>query len=312
MSPAAVREACGTPPDSAIRRRDGRMEHVQSESEQSGAGTAGRVPISAQELGAGNERVVFLHGLMGRGKNFTTAARGLGDDYRCLLVDLPNHGESAWTDRFDYAEQADLVADFLASGFAAQGPVNLVGHSMGGKTAMTLALRHPELVERLVVVDIAPARRPRPAKGSSSDFTHLLGSLAALDLGAIETRADADRRLQEAIPSRTVRGFLLQNLRRVDGGFRWQPNLAMLLANLDAIGDFPRTEAHFDGPVLWIAGERSDYIGEDDLPEMKRLFPRTTRVAVKDSGHWVHSEQPGTFLDILRYFLRQPAGGAGR
>jgi pimeloyl-ACP methyl ester carboxylesterase len=254
--------------------------------------------VHTTEVGETGERVVFLHGLFGQGRNFTTIARALQPEFRSLLVDLPNHGRSGWTEDFSYEQTADLVAEKLRSGFAADGPVHVVGHSMGGKVAMLLALRHPELVDRLVVVDISPV-----SHGEQGEFEHLLDSLAALDLSTISRRSEADEQLKEPIRSATVRGFLLQNLRSRGDGFHWQANLDLLRRELPAIGGFPDVSTTFDGPVLWVAGERSDYVRPEHEEDMRRLFPRTTQVTVKGAGHWVHSEQPDAFTSVLRAFL---------
>ena len=255
--------------------------------------------IHATQVGKTGERVVFLHGLFGQGKNFTQVAKALQPELRSLLVDLPNHGRSSWTDRVDYADMADSVADFLRSDFAAEGPVHLVGHSMGGKVAMVLALRHPELIDRLVVVDITPG----PSDGAG-EFEHLLGSLASIDLATIDRRSEADEALRELIPSPTIRGFLLQNLRAGDDDrYTWQANLDVLRRDLSTIGDFPTMDVTFDRPVLWMSGENSPYVQEEDEAEMRRLFPRTRLVTIKSAGHWVHSEQPTSFVSALRVFL---------
>lgn len=256
--------------------------------------------VHATEVGDTGARVVFLHGLMGQGKNFTSIAKALLPDARSLLVDLPSHGRSEWLDHVDYLEYADLVADRIR---AWGEPVHLVGHSMGGKVAMVLAQRHPDLIERLVIVDITPGHSE-----GASEFDHLLGSLDRLDLASLTRRADADAGLKDAIPSDTVRGFLLQNLRSVPpsegGGFAWQPNLKMLLSSLDVIGGFPDLDTTFDHPVLWIAGETSEYIDDEDHPAMRRLFPHTRFVTIKGAGHWVHSEQPTAFVSALKVFLQ--------
>lgn len=259
--------------------------------------------IKLQTVGPKNAPpVVFLHGLMGRGKNFLTIAKGLEPDFRSILVDLPNHGASAWTDRFDYEETADSVARRMREDLGE--PFHLVGHSMGGKVAMILALRHPDLVRRLVVVDIAPADSSR----TGSEFEHLLGSLRALDLDAVASRADADAALADPIPNPTVRGFLMQNLRRDQGGFGWQPNLELLYASLPQIADFPdQVGATFDGPTLWIAGGRSEYVTDDVVPIMRSLFPNVRKSTVKQAGHWVHSQRPQEFLGLLRTFLPDEA-----
>lgn len=263
--------------------------------------------VSMTEVGAAGPRVVFLHGLFGQGKNFQTIARGLEPEWRSILVDLPNHGASSWTDRVDYADMADAVAATLrtvpADDDATSPRFAVVGHSMGGKVAMMLALRHPELVERLVVVDIAPG-----PGGGTEEFEHLLGALATLDLEALESRSHADAQLTELIASPTVRGFLLQNLQRADGGgWRWRANLDLLRAQLDVVGGFPDVDATCDGPVLWVAGDRSDYVRPEHGERMRELFPRTRQLTVKDSGHWVHSEQPKVFTQALRVFLATDA-----
>ncbi|WKN50557.1 alpha/beta fold hydrolase [Nocardioides sp. Arc9.136] len=261
-----------------------------------------RTVHSTEVGGPGGARTVFLHGLFGQGKNFTQAARALEPDLHSLLVDLPNHGRSGWTDSVDYVDVADAVAEHLRRGFAADGPVHLVGHSMGGKVAMVLALRHPDLVDRLVVVDISPT-----GSGGTGEFEHLLDSLSRLDLAAVVRRADADRLLTADIPDERVRGFLLQNLRSHGPDFRWQANLALLRAELETIGGFPDTSViggeSFDHPVLWLAGDRSPYIRPEHDATMRRLFPRTRLVTIKGAGHWVHSEQPEAFVSALRVFL---------
>lgn len=241
--------------------------------------------------------VVFLHGLFGQGRNFMTIAKGLQPELRSLLVDLPNHGRSDWTEEVDLAEMADAVAEAVQAKVA--GPVHVVGHSLGGKVAMLFALRHPELVARLVVVDIAPGR-----SRDVSQFEQLLGALATLDLAALEGRQEADGQLQELIGNPAVRAFLLQNLHRNEQGWAWRANLTLLRSSLDAVGSFPETGGQtFEGPVLWIVGERSDYTNQADADDMRGLFPRAVRVSVKGAGHWVHSEQPAAFLATLRSFL---------
>ncbi|HJG80732.1 MAG TPA: alpha/beta fold hydrolase [Brevibacterium senegalense] len=255
--------------------------------------------LSTKTVGEGDLRAVFLHGLFGRGRNFTTAAKAIAETHTSTLVDLPNHGDSAWTDEFSYVDMADAVADTLRQGAAANGPVDLIGHSMGGKTAMVLALRHPDLIDSLVIVDISPV-----ASDNSGEFDHLLGSLKKLDLTALSSRTDADEQLQEPIPNAGTRGFLLQNLRSTDDGYAWQPNLDLLHASLRQIGGFPDlTGSTFDGPTLWVGGSESGYITDEAEPTMRELFPVTRRVTVKGSGHWVHSEKPQEFASILQAFL---------
>ncbi len=254
--------------------------------------------LHSTTIGDRGDRIVFLHGLFGQGKNFTQIAKALQPEFRSHLVDLPDHGRSEWTEAFSYEQTADAVAAHLRGGFASDGPVHVVGHSMGGKTAMLLALRHPDLVDRLVVADISPTRSE-----GAGEFEHLLDSLAGVDLTTVARRSDADEQLQGPIDNPTVRGFLLQNLRQGDDGYGWQANLDLLRRDLPAIGGWPDVEAVFDHPVLWIAGERSDYVREEHAADMRRLFPRTRLLTIKGAGHWVHSEKPEAFVSALRVFL---------
>lgn len=243
-------------------------------------------------------RIVFLHGLFGQGRNFSTIAKALLPEATSELIDLPNHGRSAWTDEVGYLAIADLVADHLRQRPADQLPVHVVGHSMGGKVAMVLALRHPDLVDRLVVVDISPV-----ASDDMGQFEYLLGALASLELDSIERRAQAEASLSEKIRNVGVRSFLLQNLRRDGDVWRWQANLELLRAELGELGSFPDLESTFDHPVLWIAGEHSDYVRPEYSEAMRALFPKVVKVSLKGAGHWVHSEQPERFIATLRSFL---------
>ncbi len=259
-------------------------------------------------LGESGPWVVFCHGLFGQGKNWTTAAKTLAGSHRVLLVDMPNHGRSAWTDHLDYVDMADAVAELLDPAE----PAALVGHSMGGKAAMLLALRHPELVERLCVVDMSPVTYE---EGGREEFGRYIRAMRSLDLAALETRAQADEAMSEAAPSPTVRGFLLQNLRRdtAEGGasWRWQPNLELLAEELDVLGSWPEDRVAdappYDGPVLWVAGAESPYVQPEHAEAMERLFPRVRKVTVKNAGHWVHSQQPEVFAEVLRRFVDAPA-----
>ncbi|MBE8528176.1 alpha/beta fold hydrolase [Amycolatopsis sp. H6(2020)] len=258
------------------------------------------VHLASTRVGSGPRRVLFLHGLFGRGRNFTSIARQLGQECTSLLVDLPDHGASDWVPEISYPLMADAVAAHLRADFAAEGPVDVVGHSMGGKTAMQLALRHPDLVQRLVVMDIAPVQ-PRDTRGNSAE---LLDALLGLDLSRLDSRAQADAALRAAIPVEGTRSFLLQNLRRIDQGWAWQPDLRGLRERLPVLMGWPAADADpYQGPVLWITGERSDYVQEEDRPAMAALFPRVRRVVIKGAGHWVHADRPAEVVSALRAFL---------
>jgi len=255
-------------------------------------------PLHTTELGESGSRVVFCHGLFGQGRNFTAIGKALADRHRVTLVDMPDHGQSPWSERFDYVAAADQVAGLLA----ADDPAALVGHSMGGKISMLAALRHPERVERLVVVDVSPVPYDH-----ATEFERYIRAMRAIDLDTLTGRGEADAALVEAVPDPTVRGFLLQSLRREGEGWRWYLNLALLDRDLDAITGWPEEAlagtAPYGGPVLWVGGGDSRYVHPEYVEAMDRWFPRNRRVTVKGAGHWVHSERPEVFLEVLRRFL---------
>lgn len=260
--------------------------------------------LSATTLGESGSTVAFCHGLFGQGKNWTAVGKGLAEEHRVLLVDLPDHGRSPRTEGFDYLDYADRVAALLDADGG--DPVALVGHSMGGKVAMLVALRRPELVERLVVVDVSPV-----AYDHAVEFDGYITAMQGIDLDSLERRSDADDALRDAVPSPMVRGFLLQSLRREGDGWHWLLNLDLLGRDLDLITGWPEERLGdvpaYDGPVLWVGGERSRYVRAEHAEAMDRWFPRARRVTVKGAGHWVHSEQPEVFLEVLRRFVdRRP------
>jgi pimeloyl-ACP methyl ester carboxylesterase len=265
--------------------------------------------LASRTVGDAGPHVVFVHGLFGQGKNWTTIAKGLADGHRVTLLDLPNHGSSPWTERVDYLDMAEQVAAELRD---LGEPVTLVGHSMGGKVAMQLALRHPELLRALVVVDVAPSDYPEAGARTddpdeeATPFAGYIAAMRALDLHRLQSRDEADRALQAAVPSRMVRSFLLQSLVR-DGAqdWRWRLNLPALARDLGYLRGFPEPPpgATFDGPVLWIAGANSTYVLPEDRARMDELFPATRLVKIKNAGHWVHSEQPEVFIETMRRFL---------
>lgn len=247
---------------------------------------------------AGHHRIAFLHGLFGQGRNWTTIARRLSDDYSSALIDLPNHGRSDWTSTVSYPAQADQVAALLTA-IAQDARWTLVGHSMGGKIAMALALRHPQLVHQLCVVDIAPVGYP-----VQREFTSYVQAMRSLDLTTLASREAADSQLADQVPNATVRAFLLQNLRRAGNGWRWQMNLQLLGDQLDTLGGWPALATDpYPGPTLWVAGTESRYVLPEFAPAMRALFPHVRTVRVKGAGHWVHAEQPEAFVHVLRTAL---------
>ena len=256
--------------------------------------------------GSAGPRIAYLHGLFGQGRNWMQIAKEVsgadGMDTQALLVDLPNHGRSPWTERFSFEEYAAAVVETLEA--AAPGEAwTLVGHSLGGKTAMVSALTPPDIVERLCVVDVAPRDY-----GGMGRFSRYVEEMQRLPLDEITSRADAEQRFRESNPG--VKAFLLQNLRRDGATWRWQVHLDLVAREIAAGTDglmagwvVPDGTQPYPHPVLWISGGASDYVTEHDVEPMRALFPLVRQVTVKGAGHWVHTEAPDIVISALRRFV---------
>ncbi len=253
------------------------------------------VPLSISDVGQGPP-LVILPGLFGSKRNWTSAARELAATRRVITVDLRNHGESPWDDVHDYPSMASDVAALLES--LSFGPAAVLGHSMGGKVAMTLALNRSDLVDRLIVVDIAPAR-------STANTRAVLQAMQAVPLSSITTRSEAKAAMAEAVPSAGVRDFLALNLVNGPDGLAWGINLAAIDRNFENVLGFPAfpAEASFTNPTLFLAGGRSRYVTPDHHADIRRLFPRAQIETIPSAGHWVHADAPAEFLERVSRFL---------
>ncbi|MEQ8232238.1 MAG: alpha/beta fold hydrolase [Gammaproteobacteria bacterium] len=255
------------------------------------------VELHCEVVGSGSP-VVVLHGLFGAGRNWLTVARRLGGEFAFHLVDLRNHGRSPHDASMTYLDMAAdvraLVEQHRLERFA------LVGHSMGGKAAMTLALDDPRGIERVIAVDIAPVSYP-------DRFAEMIRAMRALDLGRIRRRSDADSALVAAIPEDTVRAFILQNLVFHDGRAGWRANLAALEAQMPHIlGPLPvAADARYDGPAWFVRGALSDRVTDAHLPTIARWFPHHRIETVAGGGHWPHAEAPQAFLASFTRALRE-------
>jgi pimeloyl-ACP methyl ester carboxylesterase len=250
--------------------------------------------LASTEAGSGPP-LVLLHGLFGASQNWGAIRRALALRFRVLTPDLRNHGASARDPDMSYAAMAgDIAATMDAAGIARAA---VLGHSMGGKAAMTFALAHPARVDRLVVADIAPVRYPPALRG-------YVAAMQAVPLHHGLTRKAADAALAATIPEAGIRAFLLQSLRFESDPPAWRLGLDEIAAAMPAIEDFaPPPGARFAGPVLVLAGERSPYIRPDHHVAFHALFPQARFATVPKAGHWVHAENPTGFLALLEPFL---------
>lgn len=253
------------------------------------------VDLAFSETGSGPP-LVILPGLFGSKRNWASISRALGARHRVITADLRNHGESPWADGHDYPALAADVARLVER--VAGGRAAVLGHSMGGKAAMVLALVRPELVDRLVVVDIAPVV-------STGTPIACVRALRALPLERFTRRSEVADALADAIPDRAVRNFLSLNAALTDRGLAWTLNLAALERDFDSILGFPDfpTGLSFLGPTLFLTGGDSQYVLPEHRPAIERLFPRAEVETIPAAGHWVHADAPEAFVATVNRFL---------
>jgi len=250
--------------------------------------------LHAARFGNGDETpLVIGHGLFGSSRNWTAISKRLSAERPVIAVDHRNHGASGWSPEHSYPDMARDLAEIIQD---SGGMCDVLGHSMGGKAAMVLALSYPEIVRKLIVVDIAPVL-----------YTHtqanLIAAMQNLDLGAISTRRDADALLAETISEPDVRAFLLQSLDLKGDVPRWVLNLQALNANMANIMAFPKVDTRFDGPTLVLTGGRSDYVQACHHAPFRAAFPRVEFSKIDGASHWVHADKSREFIDKVRSFL---------
>jgi len=252
--------------------------------------------LNHKTYGSGPD-LVILHGLFGMLDNWSTLARRWAEDYTVTLVDLRNHGRSFHHEEMNYDLMAEDVAAFLEE--QAIDECYLMGHSMGGKVAMQTAITYPDLVQKLIVVDITP-RKYRPGHAD------VFAALEAFDPADVADRKEAARLMSTYMPNPGIQLFLLKNLaRNPEGGFKWRMNLPAIKAAYDSlIGPVGNMGDEFNAPTLFIRGSKSGYVQDDDIELISILFPQATVETVDGAGHWVHAERPEELFGVVGKFLR--------
>lgn len=239
--------------------------------------------------------LVLLHGLFGSSNNWAPLADSLSPNFDVITPDLRNHGRSPHHHEAGIAAMSsDILEELDALKLES---VRLLGHSLGGRVAMRLALDHPTRVERLLVADMAPREYP-PL------FPEVFAALKALELPTLKSRAEADERLQASLPDPALRAFLLSNLARAeDGSFRWKMNLEALDAARADLRAEIKAPAPYAGPALFLRGGNSDYVRDEDFGGIKKLFPAATLQTLDGAGHWLHVDRPSNFADQVGSFF---------
>lgn len=235
--------------------------------------------------------LLIAHGLFGSARNWGTFAKRLSDSRQVVAVDMRNHGASPWSDAHGYEEMAADLAEVLDG---LDGPHDVLGHSMGGKAAMILALSRPDAVNRLIVADIAPI-------AYSHDQLGPLRAMKGLDPASVEDRQDASRRLEATLGDSALAAFLLQSLDLKER--RWRLNLDALERGMERIMGFPEAQGSYGGPCLFLSGAKSDYVRPEHRPRIRELFPAARFAKIRGAGHWLHAEKPREFEQTVRAWL---------
>lgn len=240
--------------------------------------------------------LLIAHGLYGSGRNWGVIAKRLSARGPVMAVDMRNHGTSPWFSEHSYEDMAADLAEVIEA--KTDGPIDVLGHSMGGKAAMVLALTRPDLVHRLIVADIAPV-----SYGHSQ--AQYIDAMRSVDLSAITKRSDAEAQLKGVVDDPALIPFFTQSLDVKEK--KWRLNLDTLEAEMPKILSFPDLDSRFDGKTLFLSGANSDYVAREYRARIKDLFPDATFIKIKDAGHWLHAERPREFESAVRGWLENTA-----
>lgn len=255
---------------------------------------------------------LILHGLYGSSDNWVTVAKELSEVYTVYIPDLRNHGRSPHEKTHNYEVLQQDVYDFIEE--HQLGQCTILGHSMGGKTAMLFALKNPQLVGKLIIVDIAPKEYKSLDSLHPHVIEHLniINALTSIDIKSVQSRAEIDMQLEFYIKDIRLRQFLLKNItRNADNSFKWMLNLDVIAQSLPTVLsgiDYQKYQSEAsirNFPTLFIKGEKSTYIDDNDVYPIKQMFPKAEIVTIFDAGHWVNTDQPEAFIKALKYFLAE-------
>ena len=247
------------------------------------------------EFGEGRP-IIILHGLFGSARNWQGIAREISKSHRVITPDLRNHGQSSHFKQMSYLDMADDVINLIE--YLKLEDIILMGHSMGGKVAMTSALLHPDRFTALINVDIAPVQY-------THNFTKLLTAMTQLPIDQIKSRNTAEKKLAESIKDKATIQLMVQNMERTENGFKWRINIESICSHIDQILGFPEklSQAQNRSPSLFIGGAESDYLRPIHNERIFQLFPAAEIKMIEDAGHWLHVEKPKEFIYEINSFI---------
>lgn len=246
-----------------------------------------------RELGSGSP-LIILHGLFGSSDNWLTLGKKMAEKYKVYLVDQRNHGQSFHSDEFNYQVMSTDLNKFMQQKEIAS--AHILGHSMGGKTAMQFAVEYPGKINKLIVADIGPRFYP-------VHHDTILKGLFSINLDKLASRKEADETLSAFVPEVGVRQFLLKNLAREGSSFTWKMNLQVIAKEIEQVGKSLNQNAVFEKPTLFLSGGNSDYIKDADLNLIHSIFKNSMLKTIEGAGHWLHAEKPEEFFELTMNFL---------
>jgi esterase len=252
--------------------------------------------------------LVILHGLYGSSDNWVTIAKNLSDSFTVYLPDQRNHGQSPHSEIHDYDSMRDDLYELV--NVLSLKKFFLVGHSMGGKTAIAFALKWPEMLNGLLIADISPFTTEKGRDSVFSQHSEILKAILAVDLSKVSSRKDAETLLAENIQSEQIKGFILKNIQRNgDNSFSWKLNAPSLFKNLGKITEgverHPEYHLQITGfPVIFLRGADSDYIPQEDIKDIMKVFPAAEIIDITDAGHWIHTDKPGEVVKNIKRLLQ--------
>lgn len=249
--------------------------------------------LNYKKFGEGTP-LIILHGLFGSLDNWITLARRFSEDYQVFIVDQRNHGLSFHSPEFSYDHMANDLLDLMNSEKIES--AHLLGHSMGGKTVMNFAVAHQGRVNNLIVADIGPKYYP-------VHHTQIIKALYSIPVSELSARKEADEIMSSAINNYGIRQFLLKNLLRDGGAFKWKMNLDVIAKNIEEVGKALNQNASYQGETLFIRGANSDYIQDSDMLLINSIFLKAKLETIEGAGHWLHAEKPEEFYQIVMKFL---------
>jgi esterase len=243
--------------------------------------------------------LIILHGIFGISDNWVTIGRRLAEKFDVFIPDLRNHGQSPHSETLNYYAMSDDLAEFLED-HQIHNPI-LVGHSMGGKVAMKMALEYPGRIDKLIIIDISPRRYP-----ARQEHIEIIEAMMAVDFNTVNTRKEVVLIISDKIRSKKIRLFILKNLYRVgQNRLAWRLNISAIYSNFEAVGEPIDAQHEFDKPCLFVRGGDSGYVTDEDFKLIRKFFPKSILKTIQGASHWLHAEKPDELCHELSDFLEK-------